>query len=202
MHDPDYFPTECNTVLDILYVIDVSDAGTLLNFAASLNSLYFDIGPMKTHISVVVYSDNVELVIPIGSVLDPLELDTAIRNITFTGGGTATGDAIQFAHLQGFMNSRQSEGVPQVMIILTDGVTDAGSTDPADAAEAARDDGIHTFVVGFGHDVDFFELKGIVIDAGPDFLYLFYEQKLESFEQEDFEHLEILQLTICYGRCL
>ena len=191
------FFTECgsNLVLDVIYVMDASGSvgttnfDTMRNFVADL-TLNFNVGPTGTHVGVVRYSTTPTELTALGAILDPAALDGFIRIIAFTGGGTETGLAIDLARV-GFQNSRQSEGVPRVMIILNDGQS---NSDPRPAAAAARAEGIQIISFGIGSGVNVAELNDIA--SGPEFVFL-----IDNFNQQAFDDvLQILQLAVCFSK--
>ena len=194
-----FFFTECGSelVLDVIYVMDSSgsvgstDFNTVRNFVADLTQ-NFNVGPTGTHVGVIRYASTATELTALGAILDPVVLDSFIRNIAFTGGGTETGIAIDLARL-GFQNSRQSEGVPLVMIVLTDGES---GTSPGPAAAAARAEGIQIISFGIGSGVNIAELNDIA--SGPEFVFL-----IDSFNQQDFDDvLQTLQLAVCFSKYL
>ena len=132
------------------------------------------------------YNNTADLLIELGSISDPIELATAIRNISYTAGGTATGIAIEVAHQQGFSNSRRSLGVPSVMMVLTDGENNVG-IEPSMTARVAIDDGIRIIAVGIGNGRNLSELNSLA--SGPDSVF-----EIDSFSQTDFNNI-IQQLT-------
>ena len=162
---------------------------TVRNFVADLTQ-NFNVGPTGTHAGVIRYASTATELTALGAILDPVVLDSFIRNIVFTGGGTETGIAIDLARV-GFQNSRQSEGVPRVMIVLTDGQS---NSDPRPAAAAARAEGIQIISFGIGSGVNIAELNDIA--SGPEFVFL-----IDSFNQQDFDDvLQTLQLAVCFSK--
>lgn len=98
---------------------------------------------------------------------DPMSFDhastvSAIESLT-AGGSTATGDAIDLSH-DDFQNNART-GVRDVMILLTDGITNTGS-DPVVQAQQAKDDDIEIYAIGLGSNVNEQELREIA--TSPD----------------------------------
>ena len=181
--------------MDVMYVLDASgsvgsrDFGRLLDFVATLTSK-LNVSASGTHVGVVRYSTRAQLLIRLGSITDPTKLDAEIRKIGFPGGSTATGNAITLAHQQGFQNSRQSQGVPSVMIVLTDGKTTRGPQ-PAGPAAAAKADGIRILGIGIGSGIRRSDLEKFA--SSPDSVYL-----IEGFTPEAFNKvLEPLRSATC-----
>lgn len=85
----------------------------------------------------------------------PLTFDRATVNtllqealIGFAGKGTAIGDAIGL----GVKRLRERPENSRVMILLTDGVNNAGEINPAQAAELAAAHGLKIYTIGIGAD--------------------------------------------------
>ena len=179
-------------VLDASGSVGLANFNNMINFVATL-TLTLNVGPLRTHVGVVRYSLSAQLLIKLGSISDPTQLDNAIRNIHYTGRNTATGTAIDLAHQQGFLSSRHSQGIPSVMMVLTDGKTNAG-VDPSIPAAVTIADGIHILAVGIGSEVDIAELNSIASDLNSVFL-------INSFSQEDFDKVvKPLQNASCSSK--
>lgn len=73
-------------------------------------------------------------------------------NVGFLGNGTNIGDALALA------TSRlsQSEAQSKVIILLTDGVSNAGSISPSHAGDMAKSKGVKIYAVGIGSEGDAF----------------------------------------------
>ena len=173
-------------LLDIIFVLDASGSvgsqnfNSLLNFVADLTS-DLKVSPSETHVGVIQYSSSAQLLIELGSISDPVQLEDEIRNIAYTAGGTATGTAIELARLQGFLNSRRSQGVPSVMMVLTDGHNNVGVA-PSGPAAKAIDDGIRIIAVGIGSGIDISELNSFA--SGPSSVF-----QIGSFSKADFDNI-------------
>ena len=75
-------------------------------------------------------------------------LKTLIDEITtFEDGATAIGTGI----LTGLNRIKNSEAKSKVMILMTDGVNNAGIVDPLTAAKAARELGVRIYTIGIGN---------------------------------------------------
>lgn len=102
--------------------------------------------------------------------LTPITADlTTVRNqltdseVGLAGRDTAIGDAIALAVKR---LREQSEG-QRVLILLTDGVSNAGVLQPLRAAELAKAEGVRVYTVAFGGDGGL-SLFGVQIAAGDD----------------------------------
>lgn len=75
-----------------------------------------------------------------------------MSRITYSRGGTHIGSALRHTHQHIQSNSRRESGVPEIVVLLTDGV----SYDQVDEAAAElQDDGVSVFAIGIaGYDED------------------------------------------------
>lgn len=92
------------------------------------------------------------------------QLDGSV--VGLAGGETAIGDAIGLAvkrlHAQPTQQGTQGDG-QHVLILLTDGVNNAGMLDPIKAAELARDNDVRVYTIAFGGDGSSISVFGIPI---------------------------------------
>ncbi|KAJ7400271.1 collagen alpha-1(XXII) chain-like protein [Pitangus sulphuratus] len=111
----------------------------------------FEIGPDKTRVGVVRYSDRPTTEFDLGKYKTREEIKEAARKIQYYGGNTNTGDALRYINTYSF--SKEAGGrlsdrtVKKVAILLTDGRSQDFVLDPATAAHQA---GIRIFAVGVG----------------------------------------------------
>uniref|UniRef100_A0A8C9N225 VWFA domain-containing protein n=1 Tax=Serinus canaria TaxID=9135 RepID=A0A8C9N225_SERCA len=111
----------------------------------------FEIGPDKTRVGVVRYSDRPSTEFDLGKHKTREEIKEAARQIQYYGGNTNTGDALRYITTYSF--SKEAGGrlsdrtVKKVAILLTDGRSQDFVLDPATAAHQA---GIRIFAVGVG----------------------------------------------------
>uniref|UniRef100_A0A8D2N6N6 VWFA domain-containing protein n=1 Tax=Zonotrichia albicollis TaxID=44394 RepID=A0A8D2N6N6_ZONAL len=111
----------------------------------------FEIGPDKTRVGVVRYSDQPSTEFDLGKHRTREEIKEAARQIQYYGGNTNTGDALRYITTYSF--SKEAGGrlsdrtVKKVAILLTDGRSQDFVLDPATAAHQA---GIRIFAVGVG----------------------------------------------------
>lgn len=68
--------------------------------------------------------------------------------IGFAGGKTAIGDAVLVA----IKKLREQKNGDKILILLTDGQNNSGSTEPLDAAKLAKEQGIKIYTIGIGSD--------------------------------------------------
>uniref|UniRef100_A0A8C0I9F1 VWFA domain-containing protein n=1 Tax=Bubo bubo TaxID=30461 RepID=A0A8C0I9F1_BUBBB len=150
-------PAGCKNVhYDLVFILDASssvgkeDFEKVRQWVSNLVET-FEIGPDKTRVGVVRYSDHPTTEFDLGKYKTREEIKEAARKIKYYGGNTNTGDALRYINTYGF--SKEAGGrlsdrtVKKVAILLTDGRSQDYVLDPATAAHQA---GIRIFAVGVG----------------------------------------------------
>ena len=94
-----------------------------------------------------------------------------------------------------FSDKGDRPGVPDLVVVLTDGKSDPGSEPLEAASEPLREQGIHVISVGLGKDIDIQELKTISTfkETGP--VLIGDLQKLVTY-------VDSLAKEICQGMLL
>ncbi|KAH1177542.1 hypothetical protein KIL84_011244, partial [Mauremys mutica] len=145
-----------NVHYDLVFILDTSssvgkeDFEKVRQWVSNLVET-FEIGPDKTRVGVVRYSDRPTTEFDLGRYQTREEIKEAARNIKYYGGNTNTGDALRYINTYSF--SKEAGGRPsdppikKVAILLTDG---RSQDYVMDAATAARKAGIRIFAVGVG----------------------------------------------------
>ena len=139
--------------IDIMLAIDVSGSMRCEDFRPQ-NRLYvakavakqFVRGRTQDRIGLIAFAGRSELISPL--TLDYDGLAGLIEGIDFgqLPDGTAVGSAIA----QGAQRLRQTKGKSRVLILLTDGINNAGAVDPVTAARLAAAVGVRIYAVGAG----------------------------------------------------
>jgi Ca-activated chloride channel family protein len=139
--------------IDILLAIDVSGSMRCEDFRPQ-NRLFvakevakrFVRGRAHDRIGLIAFAGRGELISPV--TLDYDGLSSLIDGLDFgmLPDGTAVGSAIAL----GAERLRLSKGKSRVMILLTDGINNAGSVDPVTAARLAAAVGVRVYTVGAG----------------------------------------------------
>ncbi|XP_008944208.1 PREDICTED: collagen alpha-1(XXII) chain-like, partial [Merops nubicus] len=145
-----------NVHYDLVFILDASssvgkeDFEKVRQWVSNLVET-FEIGPEKTRVGVVRYSDRPTTEFHLGKYRTREEIKDAARKIHYYGGNTNTGDALRYINTYSF--SKEAGGrlsdqtVKKVAILLTDGRSQDHVLDPATAAHQA---GIRIFAVGVG----------------------------------------------------
>ena len=139
-----------------MFVLDSSGSIGSTNFQKMRNFVKtvindLDIGPRRTQVGVIVFSNTASVSFHLNSYSDRQSLMAAVDRIPYIGSGTKTADALYLLINQGFVGARpKNQGVPRVAMVVTDGK----SNDPSltvTAAEALRQvPSIMTYAVGIG----------------------------------------------------
>ena len=164
---------------------------TMKNFVANVTA-NFEIRANSTHVGLIRFSDTASILIPLGSINNVQQLTTAINNVLYTRGGTRTDLALDLVPTA-FNNSRINEGIPHVVILLTDGQSNE-PTLTAQAAHRVHNDNIEVYSVGIGDGINKTELQ--IIASDPNYVYLITDFSPEAFADE----LRPLQLTACTSK--
>jgi Ca-activated chloride channel family protein len=118
-------------------------------------------------VGLLVFGDRAYLLAPMTTDLASVrqQLDDSV--VGLAGQATAIGDAIGLA-----VKRLRAQAAPQrVLILLTDGVSNAGMLDPLKAAQLAHDEGVRIHTIGFGGEGESLSVFGIPLHmpgAGDD----------------------------------
>lgn len=112
----------------------------------------------ETRVGAIVYSTNATLAFRFDKNASYGEVAEAIDNITYPGGGTYTGKALNEAATRLFQNGLARGQGRKLLVLITDGVS---TDDVYQPALSLRNDGVLVFVVGIGEDLDYSQLNQI-----------------------------------------
>jgi Ca-activated chloride channel family protein len=151
--------------IDIMIVMDISESMDLQDFkpnrleAAKETAINFINGRFGDRIGMVIFSGEAYSLAPLTT--DYALLTDLVKDISFNmmdAKGTAIGSALA----AGTNRMRESESKSKVMILLSDGESNAGNVDPLFAAQLAAAMNIKIYTIAVGKDgmvpygVDFF----------------------------------------------
>ena len=165
----------CRRAADLVFVLDMSssiEASRVGNWKLMLQLVLDIIDRLKiseqaVHVAVVSFSDTSRYEFLLDKYYDKVSLETAIRNLRYSGGNTNTAAGLMemkenvfdptFSGLRG-----DRVNVSNVAIVITDGGsnTQKWKTIPT-ADEIRRDTGIPILVVGISSSVNLTEIEGI-----------------------------------------
>ena len=163
---------------------------TMKNFVANVVT-NFQIRANSTSVGLILFFFNASIEIPLGSINNAQQLTTAINSVDYISGYTRTNLALNLVPTA-IINARVNEGIPRVVILLTDGQ----SNEPTLTAQAAPrvHDNIEVYSVGIGSGINEAELQ--IIASDPSYVYLITDFPPEAFAEE----LRPLQLTACTSK--
>ncbi|EDO47556.1 predicted protein, partial [Nematostella vectensis] len=143
-------------VVDLGFIIDSSGSiefygkgnfKKVLDFVGGIVK-EFEVSKQGTHVGIIRYDHKAEILKPFGQVTDKQGVLDKISKITFTGGGTKTGQALTLA-MDGLYQIDNRKEVPDVLIVLTDGASKDSVVDPANKL---KNSGVTVFAVGIGKE--------------------------------------------------
>ncbi|KAM6080280.1 collagen alpha-3(VI) chain isoform 2-T2 [Theristicus caerulescens] len=167
-------------VADIIFLVDSSWSIGKEHFQLIRKFLYdvvkaLDVGGNDFRFALVQFSGNPHTEFQLNTYPSTRDVLSHIANMPYMGGGTKTGKGLEYLienHLTKAAGSRASEGVPQVIIVLTDGQSQDDVALPSSVLKSAH---VNMFAVGVQDAVEG-ELKEIASE--PFDMHLF---NLENF---------------------
>ncbi|WP_282295959.1 VWA domain-containing protein [Stenotrophomonas sp. PS02289] len=114
-------------------------------------------------VGLLIFGDRAYTLTPITVDLATVRSQLTDSELGLAGNNTAIGDAIALA----VKRLREQPEGQRVLILLTDGVNNAGVLTPLRAAELARAEGVRVYTIGFGGEGGL-SLFGVKIAAGED----------------------------------
>ena len=192
--------TDCSvSKIDIYFVLDESGSVGFSNYQLMKQFVYdtvnnFDIGPDDTQVGVISFSSSATARFYLNTYHDKAALLTAINNLPYSSGGTNTAAALDLLRQQGYTQANggrpQSQAVPRIAVVITDGYSNSYSA-TVSAATSAHNEDITLFSVGVGGNVNNAELDAIASDPS-------YVSTLTGFDTSQFD---ALQTTITNEAC-
>ena len=120
----------------------------------------FSVSNNETRVGSIVYSSNTTVAFLLDQFSSFDDIAEAITNITYPGGGTKTGQALNETTRILFNSSTVRSNAAKVLVVLTDGVSTDEVTKPA---EAVNESGVTSFVLGIGENYDSSQLDQIAL---------------------------------------
>mgnify|MGYP003295959405 CR=1 FL=1 len=108
-------------------------------------------------VGLLVFGDRAYTVAPMTMDLASVRQQLGDSVVGLAGQATAIGDAIGLA----VKRLKSQPASQRVLILLTDGVSNAGVLDPMKAAQVARDEGVRIHTIGFGGEGESLSVFGI-----------------------------------------
>lgn len=188
---------ECGSAqVDLVIILDSSTSVSepnykkMLNFTAEL-VLGADLESGNIRVGVVTYSTDVTVRFQLNQFGTRQQVVDAILNIPYTYGSTNTAGAIDVMDREMFtvINGDRPD-VPNIGIIITDGVSNVNSRSTVPNAVAARARGIHIYAIGIAL-TDTRELDAMASVPSSD----------NSFNVNSFDELNILKQKVFSALC-
>lgn len=105
---------------------------------------HFTIGPTANQFSVVVFNDVAREVFSLNRHFSLSDIQSAVMNITYSGGGTSIGKALEYARLVPFTSSRGARSdAAKIVILITD-----GQSSISNEAQLLKDQNVTIFCIG------------------------------------------------------
>ncbi|XP_055081432.1 collagen alpha-1(XIV) chain-like isoform X2 [Periophthalmus magnuspinnatus] len=169
---------------DLVFLVDGSWSIGDENFLKIIGFLYSttgaldQIGPEGTQVAIAQFSDDARTEFKLNSYSDKEKLLDAINRISYKGGNTKTGRAIQHVREQIFTSEGGvRRGVPRVLVVLTDG---RSQDDVNKVSKELQMEGYIVFAIGFA-DADYGELVSIA--SKPSDRHVFFVDDLDAFKK-------------------
>ncbi|OGO51049.1 MAG: hypothetical protein A2148_10730 [Chloroflexi bacterium RBG_16_68_14] len=145
------------------------DFATMKDFSMNLAGS-FVISPAGGHVGVVQFSGQGQGRLEIGLSSDGAAVKAAIDGMQQIEGYTDIQEGLALAQAEIDAHGRQ--GVPRIVILLTDGQQEGAEGDPVGEAEQARAQGTEIFAIGVGGGPNLDQLNAIASDPDARHVYL------------------------------
>ena len=185
-----------------MFVLDSSGSIGSTNFQKMRNFVNkvvndLEIGPTRTQVGVIVFSSSAFISFNLSTYSSRETLTSAVNQITYSGGGTNTAQALNLLINEGFAEARPKiQGVPRVAIVVTDGKSNDPLLTVAAAEALRREPSITTYAVGIGN-ANINELNAIASKRNGQNLTRY----IGSFDLTELERLqEDLREQTCTGK--
>ncbi|XP_040290157.1 collagen alpha-6(VI) chain-like isoform X1 [Bufo bufo] len=162
-------------IADIVFLVDGSFSIGIDNFKSIQDFLYtlissFDVSQDNIRIGLIQYSDEPRTEFYLNSYDKKEDVLQYIQNLNYKGGGTKTGESLQFMlenHFTESAGGRAKDGVLQIAIVITDGQSQDNVNEPA---TKVKDSGITLYAIGI-KDALLTELNEIASDPNEKHVY-------------------------------
>ncbi|XP_053722048.1 von Willebrand factor A domain-containing protein 2 [Synchiropus splendidus] len=141
---------QCSAAMDILFLMDGSYSVGRGGFERSRHYALklcqaLDVGPEKVRVGLIQYGSSPHLEFALNSYTTKQELKKKMQKVTYRGGSTQTGLALKYVLRKGFRGGRNTSTTAQVVILLSDGISQGNV---AQAASQLKATGVRLFAVG------------------------------------------------------
>ena len=152
----------------------------------------FQIGVQHTHVGVLTFSEDAQVQIRLDDTFNKEELKEKVSAVKYFGYRTATDDALRVANTDMFSTRGGArQGVPQVLIVLTDGKCTVCTESVATAVAPLKARGVNIYTIGVTNGINNTELA--MIASQP--------QSLHMFNVDNFDQLKNLVINLQTRSC-
>ena len=192
----------CKSSIDVIFLldsfssVDSSDFNTVKNFLKNITSK-FNIGDNKTRVGIIEFSESASVVLPLGAINNISQLSNFIDSIAYqyTGNETRADLALNLLSTA-FGTARTNQGIPQVAVVLTDGISDDFTLTLKldEAAKSVHATGITVYALGIGSEVGINELDTIATSSSNVF-------SIANFSVDEFASVSLrLRTAVCTSK--
>ena len=186
----------CFAKVDLVFILDSSTSvgndnyDKMKDFVKKfLHSANIDNGEVR--VGLLSYSTNVKVEFQLNSYGSKTEVFDAVDAVPWRYGSTNTADGLKTMHAEMFTEANGDRpGVPNICIIMTDGVSNINYQRTIPEAVTAREKGIHIYAIGIALK-DLREVNGIASEPAS----------LNVFAVDSFDELEGLDERIFEATC-
>ena len=127
----------------------------------------FNVGKDDTHVGLVLFSSNVEVVFDFDEHYDKTNVLQEIDDMNYPGQSTLTGLGLSKAREELFEKGSRA-GVPSMLLVITDGKSADSVEEPA---QKLRDSGVTIYSIGIGKNFEASELNAMATDPDSDHVF-------------------------------
>lgn len=145
----------CSSKGDFVFLLDESGSVSLSHFNTMKAfvrdfTANFAIGPTANQFSVVVFNNVAREVFSLNRHSSLSDIQSAVMNITYSGGGTSIGKALDYARLFSFTSSRGARSdAAKIVILITD-----GKSSISNEAKLLKDQYVTIFCIGVTNGIN------------------------------------------------
>ena len=150
--------------IDLVIALDESGSVGYRNFEIMKQFVeditsHFVVSYCATRVAVVTWSTRITLEFGFNEYINNEGVKKGIRKIRYSGGWTATGDALNFIRRNIF--SQSPSDAKKILFVLTDGRSNRQRYHPITEAKLLKKSGVEIFTFGIGRYVNDYELSTI-----------------------------------------
>ncbi|XP_013390182.2 sushi, von Willebrand factor type A, EGF and pentraxin domain-containing protein 1-like [Lingula anatina] len=169
----------CKLRVDVAFLVD--ESGTVgeaqfqkvLQFIHNMVNTSFNVSKDAVRVAMITFGTGYKVQFILRDTTNKTDVLNKIDAVAYQGGGTDTSLAIRLARVA-FLNPLRPagarKGIPQIAIVITDGLSD-DPTETKKEAELAQKQGIEIFAIGIGNFTNYSELQAIASDPDDGHVY-------------------------------